>query len=611
MGAQHREGALDVGALDPGWDWKHLGSVSHQVQFYDGDIFLLNQLSEFAGSALGSGDSAVVLATSEHLRQLDLRLAELGFDTDLLAKTGRYTGLDASELLALIADGGWPDPARFVAEFSPILSSARLSSKRSRPRVAVFGELVAILHAEGNTDAAIALEELWNELLKSEPVNLMCAYPIHEFPDERHGEALRKIFSAHSHVFPAEAYTSLDDPDERLRAITELQQKAQALETEIELRKRVEHSLRLREVELADFLENALEGIQQIGADGRVQWANRAMLSMLGQPAEEFVGRHLADSFVDETEFDEFWQRLMARGDVYDLSAELRHGDGSVRHVLIHANGSWDGDYFLFARCFIRDDTDRQRMSSALNQRNRELQDALAARDEFLSVAAHELKTPVTGLRGFAQLLLRDFNRHREISPQRLRTALEMIDLETARLSRLVTRLLDTSDARTGQLFVDRREIDMVALIRRAIARQSQLYIHEFAFEGPDALVAWVDPDRIEQVVSNLLENAVRFSPSGGTITVKIDRSECGVIRIAVTDHGVGIPREHRANLFDLYRQAEAHRHLSGMGIGLFLANEIVALHGGRIDVEDPDEGGARFVVLLPDLTPDVLNSSE
>jgi len=599
------------GALLPSWDWNQLGTVSHHVQFYDDDAFLLNQLSEFVGSALGSGDSAVVLATSAHLDQLNLLLEELGFDPALLRASGRLTTREAETLLPRVTELGWPDPAKFSYEIAPLLSSARRASKRAHPRVAVFGELVAILHANGSSEEAISLEELWNQLLESEPVNLMCAYPMTDFREERHGEVLRRILAAHSDAFPAETYTSLDDPNQRLRAITELQQKALALETEIELRTEVERSLRLREAELADFLENAAEGIQQIGADGRIQWANRAMLTLLGQSPSDFVGKHFVEFFVDELEFNDFWLRLTEHEDVRDVTARLLHADGSIKTVYLHANGSWDVDTLLFARCFISDVTERERMSSALSQRNRDLQSALAARDEFLSVAAHELKTPITGLRGFAQLLVRDFQQHREISSSRLRTALEMIDLETARLNSLVTRLLDTSDARTGQLAVDRRDTDMVALVRRAIARQSQLFAHEFEYDGPEQLIAWVDPGRIEQVVSNLLENAIRFSPSGGKVMVKLERIDCGVVQLMVTDHGVGVPREHRAHLFDLYRQAAAHRHLSGIGVGLFLANEIAALHGGRIDVEDPEGGGARFIVLLPDLTPDFLANSE
>ncbi|PYX91136.1 MAG: hybrid sensor histidine kinase/response regulator, partial [Acidobacteria bacterium] len=156
------------------------------------------------------------------------------------------------------------------------------------------------------------------------------------FRDE-HGESLLKICSEHSGVIPGESYTMLEDSHERLRSITHLQHKAQALETVKAERRQIQQSLRQRESELADFLENALEGVQQVGPDQRILWANRALLNLLGYSYEEYVNHTASHFHVDTHVFDEYWQRLMRREDIYDYPAELRCKDGSVRHVLIQS----------------------------------------------------------------------------------------------------------------------------------------------------------------------------------------------------------------------------------------------------------------------------------
>src|SRR2546429_3920731 len=158
---------------------------------------------------------------------------------------------------------GIPDVVRFRAVIGGVLEQAK-AAVGDRARAAIFGEMVALLWAAGKRDAAIRLEQLWNDLAQTHALNLRCAYPLSFFGRAGHGEHMGQICAVHSRVIPAESYTALSTDEERLHAITLLQQKAQALETEIEERKRAQGSLRRREAELADFLENALEGVQQV-----------------------------------------------------------------------------------------------------------------------------------------------------------------------------------------------------------------------------------------------------------------------------------------------------------------------------------------------------------
>src|SRR4029434_1895112 len=125
-------------------------------------------------------------------------------------------------------------------------------------RVRVFGEMVALLWAEGNMDAALQLEMLCNDLVTLHPFSLLCAYPLRGFTQATHAQPLLTICAAHSHVIPAESYTALASPDERLRTIVQLQQKAQALEVEMAERQALEQALHRHEEELTDFLANAV-----------------------------------------------------------------------------------------------------------------------------------------------------------------------------------------------------------------------------------------------------------------------------------------------------------------------------------------------------------------
>jgi signal transduction histidine kinase len=119
---------------------------------------------------------------------------------------------------------------------------------------------------------------------------------------------------------------------------------------------------------------------------------------------------------------------------------------------------------------------------------------------------------------------------------------------------------------------------------------------------APAEVPIWADPLRIEQVVTNLLDNAIKYSPEGGPIEVDVDSVEPGTVRLAVRDHGIGVPPEHRGQIFERFYQAETvpTKHASGMGLGLYISRQIVELHDGRIAAEFPPDGGTRFVVTLP-----------
>jgi signal transduction histidine kinase len=212
--------------------WHDAEPAGHVVQFYSNDSFLFDALSRYIGTALGAGDSAVVIATPAHVDGLNQRLRARGLDIARFMRSGRYFVLDAAETLAKFMRHGQPDPELFVKTVGDLVARASSSAEGKCPRVAAFGEMVALLWADGNADAAIKLEQLWNDLAQTHSFSLRCAYPLAGFHDDTHAEPFLKICSEHSAVIPGESYTALGNDQERLRNIAQLQQKAQALETE-------------------------------------------------------------------------------------------------------------------------------------------------------------------------------------------------------------------------------------------------------------------------------------------------------------------------------------------------------------------------------------------
>jgi signal transduction histidine kinase len=226
---------------------------------------------------------------------------------------------------------------------------------------------------------------------------------------------------------------------------------------------------------------------------------------------------------------------------------------------------------------------------------------AEALRDEFLSVAAHELKTPLTSLRGFAQLLLRQLDRDEAPDPVRMRQALSAIDQQSAKLARLVGQLLDVSRIDAGRLVLERKVADMVGLVEDVVSdARVNTFRHEFMVRAPSAALALVDPLRLEQVLRNLVDNAIKYSPDGGPIEIEVSKDHVTGVRVSVTDRGLGVPRKDRAHIFERFHQAHAAHRLGGMGLGLYISRQIAELHAGTLKAEFPRAGGTRMVLTVP-----------
>jgi hypothetical protein len=190
----------------PSVNWLELDRSPHAVQFYAGDGFLLDSLARFVGTALEAAESAFVLATQVHRDGLAERLKARGVDPDRLVKKGRYLTVDASQALAQLTVDGKPDKARFDEFIRGVLLPLKAAAESKPQRVAVCGEIVAMLWADGRAEAAIEVEHFWNELATQGCYCFRCYYPIASFSDPEQNELFMKLCAEHASVIPRESH---------------------------------------------------------------------------------------------------------------------------------------------------------------------------------------------------------------------------------------------------------------------------------------------------------------------------------------------------------------------------------------------------------------------
>jgi signal transduction histidine kinase len=238
-------------------------------------------------------------------------------------------------------------------------------------------------------------------------------------------------------------------------------------------------------------------------------------------------------------------------------------------------------------------------------------------KDEFLSTAAHELKTPLAALLLATQMVERMLARG-PIDPARLERTVVNISTQVGRASRLIADLLDVSRIRAGSLQLRIDAVDLLDLVSAAVQQQRDALPegsgHQITFVGPEDGATNVvpgDESRLDQVFTNLLSNAVKYSPQGGVIEVRVTHDGGNVV-VEVADHGMGIPESDREGVFAPFgRTAEAQQSgVEGTGLGLYITRRIIEAHGGTIAVTDTPGGGATFVVSLS-TTGEALRSEE
>ena len=334
---------------------------------------------------------------------------------------------------------------------------------------------------------------------------------------------------------------------------------------------------------------------------GHVLTWNPGAQRIKGYSAKEIIGRHFGQFYPAGTtreKLDGELKSAVAEGQFEEENWRVRK-DGTKFWANVVITPLFQDDQLVGFIKVTRDLTDRlrheqERAELAANEARARAE--VAARDSFLSVAAHELKTPMTTTRAAAQLLKRSFRSRSDLDPTQSRS-LELVDEQIEKLGQLVTRLLETVQIQNARFAVIKERVDVAALVRSHVERFDVPPGQTITLNAPESLVANVDPLRFEQVLTNLLSNALKFGPAGEAVAVTLKR-EGWHLRLSVFDHGPGVPEDRRARLFERFFQANPDR--SGMGLGLFITKEIVDAHGGTIAAEFPTGGGTRFTVTLP-----------
>jgi PAS domain S-box-containing protein len=293
------------------------------------------------------------------------------------------------------------------------------------------------------------------------------------------------------------------------------------------------------------------------------------------------------------------WQHSIDTGEPFDLEHRFRRADGVYHWHVSRAIPLRDARGAIVKWAGSNTDIDEQKRAEMA------LRVAEEQREQFITNLAHDLKTPLTTIKGSAQLLERQMHRSNMDDMARMLTRLHAIDDAATRMIGKIDDVLDAARARGGRpLDLERTATDLIALARRAIAMFEERGTHRFRLESaePELTGAW-DATRLERVFENLLSNACKYSPEGGTITVTIAREGKGDdarAMLTVADAGIGIPAADVPHIFERFYRAGNTRGFQGTGIGLVGAKQIIEQHGGTITITSEEGKGTTVTIRLP-----------
>jgi two-component system phosphate regulon sensor histidine kinase PhoR len=354
------------------------------------------------------------------------------------------------------------------------------------------------------------------------------------------------------------------------------------------------------------------------GYEARLVLANHAATILWGaswqpdQPWREFLAQNqIRLARIDNRPLplsESATLRAVQRGETVSHAQELiRHADGTTLPVLVNAVALRMDHLNVSSLATPQQVTgEPEQAALVVYQDVSALKEAEQLKDEFIGIAAHELRTPIAVLKGYAQMLLIQTARGK--GPALLDwqiEALHSIDQGTLRLVELIEDLLDVTRLQAGRLELHVEPVDLVALTRRVVARlQMTTEQHRLSLDtAVDTLVVAADPKRLEQILGNLISNAIKYSPEGDSVALQISRT-CGpdTALLCVRDHGIGIPEDQQAHIFERFvraRNTETYG-IGGTGLGLYLCRELVERLGGQIWFASNEGEGSTFFIALP-----------
>jgi len=407
------------------------------------------------------------------------------------------------------------------------------------------------------------------------------------------------------------AVVVLHDITEQKLADEEIRKKNQALESinktlnkEISKRKEIEAKLekineeleqrvrrRTRELSLSEKRFRTLgDAIPQIvwtaNAEGRIDYLNERFTDYTGLPTKAIYAYRFSQ-LIHPDDFKSTyisWRKAMQTGEMYNIEYRMRRHDGTFHWFLVQALPLKDDNNKIVKWFGTNTDIDEQKK---LGEK----------KDEFIGIASHELKTPLTSIKAYMQLLERSIPENNSARNYVLKANTHVDKLNT-----LISELLDVSKIQAGKLQFSMSHFDFVKLVNESVesvqhSSNTHKIVKEINVSNP---IVYGDKLRLEQVFINFLTNAIKYSPDANKVIVKAYEKKTN-IEVAVTDFGIGIPKDKQDKLFDRFYRVEDNTHkFSGLGIGLYIASEIVKRHQGKVWVKSEEGKGSTFYFCLP-----------
>jgi signal transduction histidine kinase len=351
-----------------------------------------------------------------------------------------------------------------------------------------------------------------------------------------------------------------------------------SLRSEIEFRKKVEGELQERAGELHSILESIPQIAFTTGADGHIEFVNEQW-PRYALSREEFPITH-----PDDADLPKVWARTVASGEALELEIRVRRIDSEeYRCHLLRAIPIPEGENISKWVGTFTDIEDQKQ--------------AIKRKDEFISIASHELKTPLTTIKAYVQLLERSIDAG---DPTRLYVDRALVQIR--KLDELIVDLLDLSKIESGKLKFNKKPFFFGAMLNNALEMIRQTYPdYRITRKGDADIELFGDEMRIEQVIINYLTNAVKYSPDRKEIDIDVSIRANGQLFVEVRDYGIGIGKDHQANIFSkFYRVEDAANRFQGLGIGLYICAEIIRRHEGEYGVESEPGKGSTFYFSVP-----------
>ncbi len=368
-----------------------------------------------------------------------------------------------------------------------------------------------------------------------------------------------------------------------------------AEESRLKLEERVQES--------EDLFRTMADSIPQLAwiadPNGLIFWYNKRWYEYTGSSLPK-MKELSANNFLKKEEFSQFresWKQFIAFGNSFQMEFQIKNAKGEFRWFLTLVEPVKNSSGEIIKWFGTNTDIDEQKR---LNQR---LQSSLAERDEFISIASHEMKTPLTSMKLQCDIASMAFknNEFINLEPKRLEKMIEVNKRQIDRLTRLIDDMLDASRASIGKLHIQKESTDLNELFDVIIDRLSQQFERSgniVNIHAEESIVGNWDKFRLEQVFVNILLNSIKYS-AGTKIDVTLLKIKNNA-EIHIQDYGMGISKEHQFIIFNRFERAVSAINISGLGLGLYISKEIISRHQGTIEVESDLGAGAKFIIQIP-----------